>query len=96
MSKGLFGRPVRLLTAAWVASNPSPKFWQGEAHLGVKATAPRGLSVTPKDVIQELDRLIELKMLKSLPKVPGDRRVYYQRLKSPLWKIVETATACCV
>jgi hypothetical protein len=42
-------------------------------------------------VAAELDRLIELGMLKERSAETGDRRRYYQRVDSPMWKIIEAA-----
>jgi DNA-binding MarR family transcriptional regulator len=79
----LFGRKLRLSVALWILRRDEPTFFQSEAADGVGYTASA--------VTDELDRFIALGMLLERSAEAGDRRKYYERVDSPLWKIIETA-----
>lgn len=79
----LFGRKLRLRVALWIHRRDEPTFFQAEAADGVGYTASA--------VTTELDRLIQLGMLKELPTKADDRRRYYARVDSPLWRIIQAA-----
>jgi hypothetical protein len=49
------------------------------------------LTVSRTDIPSELQRLVQLKMIRAVPKEPRVQRQYYERLPSPLWHIVEVA-----
>jgi hypothetical protein len=83
VGRKLFGRALRLRVALWVFRRTDPSFYQTEAAEGVRYTASA--------VITELDRLVELEMLREDPAKSGDRRKYYERVESPLWKIIQAA-----
>ncbi|MEP7223755.1 MAG: hypothetical protein ABI783_02190 [Actinomycetota bacterium] len=85
LGEGLFGRALRLRVAYWVMSREDPSFFQTEAVTGVGYAA--------SGVVQELNRLVRLGMITRHEKTPGDRRLYYTRSESPLWKIVHAAAA---
>jgi hypothetical protein len=76
----LFGRTARLRVAKWVFLHEDPHFYQGEAA--------KGANTPQSNVIDELDRLVQLGMIRKMPRGPGQRRQYYTRLNSPLWEIV--------
>lgn len=88
VSDRLFGRRLRLVTAAWVSSQADP-FFQAQATNAIRHLAGV-LSVTQNDVADELARLIIVGMVDPLPD-KGDGRKWYQRRSSPLWDIVQTA-----
>jgi hypothetical protein len=79
----LFGRSLRLRVALWVFRRTDPTFYQTEAAEGVGYTASA--------VVVELGRLLQLDMLKKHSAKPGDRRKYYERVESPLWRIIQVA-----
>jgi DNA-binding MarR family transcriptional regulator len=83
VSEKLFGSELRLRVAFWVHRRGKRRFFQAEAADGVRYSASA--------VAAELDRLIELGMLKERSAETGDRRRYYQRIDSPMWKIIEAA-----
>ena len=80
----LFGRRLRLRVALWVRHRPDRFFYLGEAAEGVK--------YTPSGVRDELARLVQLRMIKRVPRQPATRRAYYERLDSPLWAIIDSAS----
>ena len=67
---------------AWVAQNPKDRFFQSEVPLYGK--------VSRSNANEELKRLLALGMLSEL-RPDDNRRVYYDRLDSPLWSIVDSA-----
>lgn len=79
----LFGRQVRLDLLLWIHARADPTFFQGEpaAQLGAPQSAVR----------QELEKLVELRMLFREDPHPGSRRLYYSRTTSPLWEIADAA-----
>ena len=82
----LFGRRLRLRVAMWVSRCPDRPFYLGEVAAGVR--------YTPSGVRDELARLKQLGMIKRAPRQAGTRRVYYERLDSPLWAIIDSASRC--
>ncbi len=82
VSEYLFGRRCRLPVFAWVAQNPKDRFFQSEVPLYGK--------VSRSNANEELKRLLALGMLSEL-RPDDNRRVYYDRLDSPLWSIVDSA-----
>jgi hypothetical protein len=82
VSEQLFGRRCRLPVFAWVAQNPKDRFFQSEVGLYDK--------VSRSNANEELKRLLTLGML-SEDRPDDNRRVYYDRLDSPLWDIVASA-----
>jgi hypothetical protein len=78
----LFGRKGRLRLALWIVRRDKPTFFQSEP--------PREVDV-PSTVRQELGRLVDLGMLAE-DRPDGDRRIYYTRTDSSLWKIIEAAS----
>lgn len=81
VGKQLFGRPCRLALALWIVRHGKPRFYQSEP--------PREV-ILPGDAARELGRLVRLGMLEE-QRPDGDRRVYYERTGSPLWKIIQAA-----
>jgi hypothetical protein len=77
----LFGRSCRLALALWIAERDKPRFFQSEP--------PRDL-IAPSEAFQELGKLVRLGMLEK-ESHPGERRVYYVRTDSALWKIITAA-----
>jgi DNA-binding MarR family transcriptional regulator len=76
----LFGRALRLRVAAWILSEAEESFFQGQVAAGVNYTASA--------VADELERLVELRMIVRHDKLAGDRRLYYSKTASPLWDII--------
>lgn len=85
IGKGLFGRPARLVVAAWALSVESGVFSQ---HAAVQ-----GVGLPQSNVREELERLVALKMLVDVPKADGPGRRYYSRLDHPAWRIIATAVS---
>jgi len=83
VSEHLFGRRCRLPVFAWVAQNPKDRFFQSEVGLYG--------SVSRSNANDELKRLLALGMLRE-DRPDDNRRVYYDRLDSPLWDIVTSAS----
>jgi hypothetical protein len=81
VGKLLFGRACRLDLALWIARRDKPQFFQSEPPKEV---------VLPSDAAKELGRLVRLGMLEE-ERPDGDRRVWYFRTDSRLWKIIEAA-----
>jgi hypothetical protein len=77
----LFGRSCRLGLALWIAERDKPRFFQSEP--------PREL-IVPSAASKELCKLVRLGMLEE-ERPDGDRRVWYSRTDSRLWKIIEAA-----
>lgn len=77
----LFGRRLRLHVALWVlARKEREPFYQSEVA--------RGVDYSVSGVSSELDRLVDLEMIRKLQPEHRDRRVYYVRTASPLWEII--------
>ena len=83
LGKGLFGRPARLVVAAWALTVKSGVFSQ---HDAVKASG-----LPQSNVREELERLVAMKMLGDVPKGEGPGRRYYARLEHPAWKVIAAA-----
>ena len=81
VGRELFGRPCRLTLALWIVRREKPVFFQSEP--------PREV-LLQSDAANELARLVRLGMLNQLHPDEG-RRIYYERTRSPLWKILEAA-----
>jgi DNA-binding MarR family transcriptional regulator len=80
----LFGRRLRLRVALWVlAREERESFYQSQVADGV--------AYSVSGVVAELDRLVDLGMIRRLRPEHGDRRVYYVRMVSPLWEIIRAA-----
>lgn len=77
----LFGRKGRLKLAIWIVRRDKPTFFQSEP--------PREVDV-PSAVRVELSKFVALGMLHE-ERPDADRRVYYTRTDSRLWKIIEAA-----
>jgi hypothetical protein len=77
----LFGRPCRLALALWIVRHDKPHFYQSEP--------PREV-IRQGDLADELGKLVRLGMLEE-ERRPDARRVYCNRIGSPLWKIIEAA-----
>jgi hypothetical protein len=82
VGKLLFGRPCRLSLALWIVRHDKPRFFQSEPTRDV---------IQPGELGKELGRLVRLGMLEE-ERPDGERRVYYTRTNSPLWKIIEAAS----
>lgn len=82
VGKLLFGRPCRLSLALWIIRHDKPRFFQSEP--------PRDV-IQPGELAKELGRLVRLGMLEE-ERPDGERRVYYTRTDSRLWKIIEAAS----
>jgi hypothetical protein len=82
VGKQLFGRPCRLSLALWIIRRDKPRFYQSEP--------PREV-IQPGDLGKELGRLVRLGMLEE-ERPDGERRVYYIRTDSELWKIIKAAS----
>lgn len=81
----LFGRRCRLRLALWIHVLDEPRFFQSQP--------PREV-INQSDAGKELARLVRLGML--IEERPDrERRVYYRRTDSPLWRIIEAAQAVC-
>lgn len=81
VGKLLFGRACRLKLAVWIAHRDKPRFFQSEP--------PREV-IQPSAAGKELGQLVLLGMLEE-ERPDGDRRVWYVRTDSRLWKIIDTA-----
>jgi hypothetical protein len=81
VGKLLFGRPCRLELALWITRHDKPRFFQSEPPKEV---------ILPGNAAEELSKLVRLGMLEE-ERPDGDRRVWYSRTDSKLWKIIEAA-----
>jgi hypothetical protein len=81
VGKQLFGRPCRLALALWIVRHDKPRFYQSEP--------PREV-ILQGDLAKELSRFVRLGMLEE-ERRDGDRRVWYERTDSSLWKIIDAA-----
>lgn len=75
--KDLFGKPQRIVLAAWILERDGEPFFLAEAAQGV-----RGL-VGDSNLTYELDRFVAHLMLR---RHPDGRRNYYTLLEHDLWK----------
>ena len=80
LGKLLFGRPLRLRVLLWVRGTEAA-FFQAEAASGVTYSAAA--------VTSELDRLVDLEMVRRFSRPNNVGRLYYQRTASPLWAIAD-------
>jgi DNA-binding MarR family transcriptional regulator len=76
----LFGRRLRLRVLLWVLNVDGGTFFLTEAAQGIGYSA--------SGVRDELERLVDLGMLRRDAGM-ADRRVYYTRTGSPLWRIID-------
>ena len=84
VSDRLFGRKSRLVLAAWIRGLSDGTFYQQQAASET--------GIPQSNVRDELKaRLIPLGMVQELPRTAGDRRQYYSRTNSDLWRIIESA-----
>lgn len=83
-AEALFGRRVRAAVGRWIARRHNSVFFLAEAQ---EAQPPKDRS----SVGNELVRLVQVGMLAEHERRPGDRRRYFERTESPLWKIFVTA-----
>jgi hypothetical protein len=67
--------------ALWILRHEKPQFFQSE---------PPKEIILPGNAAEELGKLIRLGMLEE-ERPDGDRRVWYNRTDSRLWKIIEAA-----
>jgi DNA-binding transcriptional ArsR family regulator len=79
----LFGRSARLAVAAWIHGRDDPVFYQAEVVSGT--------GLPQSNIREELDRLVDLGMVSSLPRYRGSRRRYYTRQEHMLWAVVRAA-----
>jgi hypothetical protein len=77
----MFGRPSRLRLALWIQRHAGDRFYQSEPPKSVIAQSAAG---------GEFSRLVALGMLTE-HREAANRRVYYERTRSPLWSIVSAA-----
>lgn len=80
VSKLLFGRPCRLPVALWVLQQ-GKRFHQSRP--------PTFGTTSHSNIREELARLVELEMVAR--EEPGDGRVYYEKVESPLWEVIDRA-----
>lgn len=81
LAKEVFGRPARLLLAAWVLERAGEAFHQQEAVSALVALGEAGSAVT-----QELERFVDWGVLERSEPGRSQRRVLYAADKShPLW-----------
>lgn len=80
----LFGRSLRLEVARWIVQRDEPRFYQSE----LTAELPERFRSSVPD---ELGRLAEAGMLHEEVREDGQRRRYYRRTDSPLWRVVTEA-----
>ena len=91
LAKSLFGRPVRVLVAAWILDRCGEPFFQQEACLAIAATHGESLSAAA----QELERFSSLGLLKRLEPGGSERKVWYHVNKEHLaWPLLEEAAYC--
>lgn len=78
----LFGRSLRLRVALWILRESGGSFFLSQAAAGIGYSAS-GIS-------SELDRLIELQMIRRDADA-GSRRVYFTVVPHPLWEVFAAA-----
>lgn len=87
VARQVFGRPARVLLAAWILEREGEAFFQTEAKLAL-ATMGEAQSAAA----QELERFVEWGLVERSEPPPGERRVWYaQNKQSDLWRIFEGA-----
>lgn len=84
LSHLMFGRRLRLRVFSWVNNHETGHFFQEEARSGVNYSSG-------PEVKRELGRLVDLGMLIRHEQSGSDRRQWYTRTESPLWRIVAAA-----
>lgn len=84
VSASLFGRALRLPLAVWVRNQHEP-FFQRQAADGTAA---------PQTYVRkELTTLVDVGMVRELPRADGDNRVFYQQIpEHPWWEIIDVAS----
>lgn len=83
LSAGLFGRAVRLPVAVWVRGRTEP-FYQRQAAEGVNDHQTY--------VRKELAALVDLGMVRELPRETDRARVFYEQIPDhPWWQVIDTA-----
>jgi hypothetical protein len=85
--KVFFGKPARLLTAAWIIERGGASFFQQEAVDGVRAASEAASAIQTA-----LEQFVFFGMLSS---VPDGRKKYYTQLAHPLWRAYEGIAAAC-
>ena len=83
VSELMFGRAMRLSLLIWVLESDDDDFFA--------ALVADDLRLPASNVSQEIERLVQLKMIGLLPQRRGDRAKRFVRLPSPLWEVVMTA-----
>jgi len=83
VGKLLFGRPTRLRLCIWILHLEKERFFQSQPppHVGLTSA-----------VTTELAKLVRLGMLEQ-ERPDAENRVYYVRVDSPLWAVIEAAEA---
>lgn len=85
ISRQVFGRPARVLLAAWILEREGEAFFQTEAKLALANMGEAQSAAT-----QELERFVEWGLITRSDPPPGERRVWYAQNKdSDLWAIFE-------
>jgi len=79
-----FGRALRLGLCRWVLTASVDRFYQSEA---VVEMPPRMRTAVPT----ELARLVDAGLLEEEPGEAGQRRKYFRRTDSALWRIIQTS-----
>lgn len=69
--------------AHWILGHEHPLFFQAQIAQALRYSAGA--------VAEELSRLVALGMLEKEPKTGSERRQYYRRTDSPLWKVIRAA-----
>ena len=77
VAKALFGRPARLLLAAWITSREGEPFFQQEAMDAMRTYSEAGSAVQT-----ELELFVKYGLLQ---RTPSETRVYFVVLESPFW-----------
>jgi len=85
VSRLLFGNQDRLLVAAAVA--------EAEAGSIYARNIAEQLGITDNRVAPQLASLERAGLLVRLPRVGGERRVYYERVASSFWELCASLTA---
>lgn len=81
-ARALFGRPLRLCLGVWLAGRSSQDFFQREAVDAMRPWEPAHSAV-----LAELRKFVELGLLRRLEPTADDRRVWYSRTDSRLWRV---------
>lgn len=84
LSAALFGRAVRLPVAVWVRGQTEPFF---------QRQAAEGIGDHQTYVRKELATLVQLGMVRELPRVTDRARVFYQQIpEHPWWAVIDAAS----